>query len=220
MEGRLLLTDVNGNQSDLLFYFKALVPTKPIKKEKEWVLLSPTRPYKLKTEKIFLQIPAGAFFDKIYLQYHVTRKVKPLLSQIHHFNSDGIPLHTNGVISIKTPKVKQEYLDKLCIVSIDDDGIIEYEGGLTKNGFVSSSISTLGSYAVDIDTIGPYIINMQPTDTIFNTESVLAFQVHDNISGIRKYSASVDDKWVLATYDLKSSLLKIKCKRLFHANCC
>jgi hypothetical protein len=82
------------------------------------------------------------------------------------------------------------------------------EGGSVQNGTLSFTSRRMGSFAIMVDTIPPYInkkyINEGAT---YKTGSTLKFIVSDDLSGIETYHAKIDGQWVLLKYDPKKALL-------------
>ena len=96
----------------------------------------------------------------------------------------------------------------MLIVSIDENGKNTSEGGKYIDGFVKTNINNFGKFAVLIDTIAPFI---KPLNYIKKTLSVnqktLDFEISDDLSGVAKYKAFLNGKWILMEFDGKTNKL-------------
>lgn len=71
-----------------------------------------------------------------------------------------------------------------------------------------SSIETLGTYTLKIDSVLPKIKPINFRDKQWLTKyHFLKVKIVDAESGIKKYTATIDGKWILMEYDAKKDLL-------------
>ena len=77
-----------------------------------------------------------------------------------------------------------------------------------KNDILTATTKTLGTYSIAIDTIAPKIkpVNFQNKKWL-SKHKYLKVKIDDDLSGISKYRATVNGKWILMEYDYKEGLL-------------
>jgi hypothetical protein len=119
-----------------------------------------------------------------------------------------VPLHSYCHLKIKTNNLSQKLKNKACIVSLDMKDRVIYEGGKMEGDYLITKTRSFGKYFVSIDTIAPVIkqINVYNNKNISKQRNI-GFKVSDDLSGIGKYQASIDGKWVLLQYDPKKKHL-------------
>jgi hypothetical protein len=157
-------------------------------------------------------IPAAALYDDLSFVYKKTASVKGTLSPLHHLSDETVPLQKAIAISINATAVPVALREKACIISIDKKGHFDYEGGMYMNGNMQGESKHFGKFAIAVDTTPPRIIaTVKPLsgDSIADLRNVnsLKFKVTDNLSGIKKYRATMDGNWVLCEYDAKNDQL-------------
>lgn len=164
-----------------------------------------------KQEDIEITIPAYSLYDDLKFNYYRSPKVKGSYSMVHHIQDDETALQKAYTLSIKTDNLPRALQSKATIISFDNKGKRNYEGGSYKDGFVTGKIKTFGNFAINIDTIPPRIKpDFKITDKAnvdFRKAKVIGIKATDNLSGIKKYRATIDGKWVLCEYEMKKDLL-------------
>lgn len=88
------------------------------------------------------------------------------------------------------PNPKQYYLAK------HEDGKKKYAGNQYKNGFISASIRSLGTYALEIDTVPPSITPVG-TKTRWQNQGILTFSLKDSQTPIVRYKGKIDGRFEL-----------------------
>jgi hypothetical protein len=125
--------------------------------------------------------------------------------------TDEVPLQKRYSLSLKPIRLPDSLQNKACIISIDDKGRRSYEGGAYADGWVTTKTDEFGTFAVGIDTIAPKIKPAFKYDPHRTTDLSKAKRIgiiaKDDLSGIRKYRAIIDGKWVLCEYEFKQALL-------------
>ncbi len=153
----------------------------------------------------------GTIYDDHCFSYSsYTDSTKNLLSNVHVMNNKDIPVHHYFPIQI-TPKIKFDstYWDKLIIVELTEKGYQINRKGIYVNGAVHTRIREYGEYAVNIDTIMPFIAMVTKEKSLakLTKSSKIWFKISDNLSGIKTYKAYLDGKWVLSNYNRRNGKL-------------
>jgi hypothetical protein len=164
-------------------------------------------------DEVIVNFPAGALYDDLTgFQSKTLPAVKGTLSPVYKIGDEAVPLQKSIVMEIYEPNIPDNLKEKACVVSIDSKGKFNYEGGrLTKKRLLAES-KHFGKFAISADTTPPKIMaSVKPLagDSIVDLRNlnVLRFKATDNLSGIKKYRATIDGSWVLCEYDEKSDLL-------------
>ncbi len=161
--------------------------------------------YKYKDKSMSFSIPKGALYDNIRFYASKTKNSYTSYSDLYRIYDTGVPLHKYCNITIKADSSLTPSLQaKACILSLTNKGGFYYEGGTYKDGFVSTRTRSFGNYLIGVDTIAPIIKNQN----VYNGKNItkqksINFKVTDDLSGIKKYTASLDGKWILLAYDPK-----------------
>ncbi len=163
----------------------------------------------INTYDINLRIPAGAVYDETWFSFSKSSDSKNALSSLHHVGDKTVAVNNPLTIEIKvTANIPASLQQKTFIISHGKNGVIKYEGGEWKNGFVSASVRHFGDFEVMLDTIPPTIKVIEvPVSGSPHENLQIAFQVKDNLSGMESYRATIDGKFFLLEFDAKTGML-------------
>ena len=143
-----------------------------------------------------LRFKKNSFYQNSYLDLNEKKKSIKI-------NSDTIPLLRPFGIEFKLGdnEIKQLYISQL----IDNKFI--YLGNRIENGFLKASSKTLGSFYIKKDSIPPNVefLNIQDSKWYSNLDKI-KIKGYDNETGIKSYSAWINEKWILLEYDIKKNL--------------
>jgi hypothetical protein len=208
---RIEAADIEGNRSELEFQLdykyepseEQLAENPPLEK------LSYDKSHQHTKRGLSLNFKPGSFYRDIYLEHEVKTACRPCLSEVHSIGSTAIPVQRYYDLEIKL-----KYLDpkwdakKLCIVGLRNGKIIDYEGGVYSQGVVKTRTRNFGDFAIGIDSIAPTIkaTNFASGVSLKNKKK-LFIEIGDNLSGIDKYNAWIDDQWWPLYYDAKKKRL-------------
>ncbi len=162
----------------------------------------------LKNENLYLNLPQGALYANAYVEYNHSEPCQNCLSLIHHVGSSEIPVHRYYNLKIKLNANYTGDKSKLAIASLKNGRIIDYEGGVWKNGFVEARTRQFGDFAIAVDTTAPRIrpINFKEGSSIGSLGRI-KIKVTDDFSGIKKIDTYINNQWVLFEYDAKNNLI-------------
>ncbi|WP_178987953.1 M23 family metallopeptidase [Winogradskyella schleiferi] len=144
----------------------------------------------------------NTLYDDTYINFRVN-------SDTLFLDEDRIPMQKNFYINYDLSNYKSEHQEKLFVA--------RYYGNYWKPYYVSSSrkgniltarTKSLGTFALATDTVPPTIkpINFQDKKWI-SKYRYLKVKIDDDLSGISKYRATVNGKWILMEYDYKTNTL-------------
>jgi murein DD-endopeptidase MepM/ murein hydrolase activator NlpD len=156
-----------------------------------------------------LDFKAGSFYRDIYLEHEVKTPCTDCLSDIHSIGSTAIPVQRYYDLAIKLKYLSPKWdAKKLCIVGLKEGNIVAYEGGVYSQGLVKTRTRNFGDFAIAIDSLAPSIkaTNFASGKSIEN-KKLLFIEIRDNLSGINKYNAWIDDQWWPLYYDVKKKRL-------------
>lgn len=143
-----------------------------------------------------LRFKKNSFYQNSYLDLNEKKKSIKI-------NSDTIPLLRPFEIEFKLGdnEIKQLYISQLI------DNKFNYLGNRTENGFLKASSKTLGSFYIKKDSIPPNVefLNIQDSKWYSNLDKI-KIKGYDNETGIKSYSAWINEKWILLEYDIKKKL--------------
>ena len=208
---RYIVKDYNGNTTELMLKVKSrhhgLITVKAIK-ENIWDCL---QEHKFETQDIRITIPTNALYDDVRFSYSNLWSVKGTYSPLHQIMTDETPLQKAYSLSIQPVKLPDSLQSKACIISVNDKGKRNYEGGIYKDGWVTTQTKEFGNFAVAIDNVAPKIRTAFPlskgTTVNLSKAKTIGIIAADNLSGVRKYRATIDGNWVLMEYEMKKELL-------------
>ena len=143
-----------------------------------------------------LRFKKNSFYQNSYLDLNEKEKSIKI-------NSDTIPLLRPFGIEFKLGdnEIKQLYISQLI------DNKFNYLGNRFENGFLKASSKTLGSFYIKKDSIPPNVefLNIQDSKWYSNLDKI-KIKGYDNETGIKSYSAWINEKWILLEYDIKKKL--------------
>lgn len=211
---RIVVSDVNNNRSVLSFNVKSLKSQEieATESEDENLAIMPFgKSNKYVNEKIRVTIPAGALYDTLFFKYSTSNGNKKLFSEIHHIHERYTPVHKAYNLSIRPDSIPKGKGSKLLIIQIDENNKQSAVGGVLSDGFINADVQSFGNFAIGIDTIPPVIsANGLISGTNLSDKNSVKIKITDDLSGIKSYRGTIDEKWALFEYDAKNDLLIYK----------
>jgi hypothetical protein len=149
-----------------------------------------------------LRIPARNLYSD-FCFVHTSTPSTTYYSAIHHVHPSPVPLDDQARLWIKLNADILDRRENLGIVEIKKTGKSSWIGGDYKNGGVEVSVKELGGkFAIDIDTVAPKIVPLQPEKWV--SSGKIRLQLSDDKSGITSFRGEIDGKYALFTHDIKS----------------
>ena len=154
-----------------------------------------------------ISINKNYLYESIDFKYLEKDSLEGVYGKIHQCHYEIVPLHKSAKISIRA-NVPRHLREKVYIAKIKGEKF-RYFGNKWENNFLTAKISEFGDFAIAADTILPKItgVNIYPGKEIKKQQTIKCL-IEDKESGIKKYNASINNKWILMEYDHKRKLLE------------
>lgn len=159
------------------------------------------------SDSIEVMIPPASLYSSAYINFTEYSNYVSPYSKTWSIGDPSIPLHSGAFIKMKC-SIPDTLVTKAFVAKVKSSGKIYYEGGVCSDTIVKCKISSFGVYTVAVDTIPPTITTTLKQNSVVKSSSI-RFVIRDKISGISSYNVYIDDNWVLARYDAKSSRISI-----------
>lgn len=197
---KIVVADHAGNQRELNFTLKGGYENyKPQSKYNA----VPADSNVLKAKGAVLIIPPGAVYDTCYFLFKADTTYRSF-SYKFIVGDRLLPLQREVKLQIAPLKLPKVGTEKFYVKSWPSGSI----GGTFTNGVVSAGTKTCGTYSLEIDTLKPVI---QPLNVVASKNihyyKTLKFRIYDSQSGVKKYHATLNGKFILFSYDLKYNLI-------------
>ena len=165
-------------------------------------LIYSDQPTTLEADNVTVNFYKNTVYDDVFIDFSVS-------SDTLQLHEDNIPLQKNFYINYDLSKYKTEHLDKIFIARLY--GYYKkpsYVRTKRKGDILSAGSKTFGTYTLAMDTVAPTIkaINFQDKKWL-SKYRYLKVKIDDELSGISKYRATVNGKWILMEYDYKTNML-------------
>jgi hypothetical protein len=151
-------------------------------------------------------IKVNFYKNTVYDDTFIDFKVK---SDTLFLHEDTVPLQKNFYINYDLNNYKTEHQDKIFIARLY--GYYKrpsYVYTKRKNNILSASSNIFGTYTLAMDTVAPTIKPVNFEDKKWLSKyRYLTVTIDDELSGISKYRATVNGKWILMEYDYKTKTL-------------
>lgn len=208
-EVEITVADFHGNHTRVQFRIKGNPLSLPEKKSPGNLVFRYDEDNSLKNDQVELDCPDGAFYEDFTFNYASLDKTAGFYSRKHRLHDDKVPIHTALKLRIKAEDLPERLQNKAIIVKTEPATNSKIsQGGSYADGWVTTDVRTLGTFAVTVDTIAPRITPLSIRERNALTESSqIRFRISDDLSGIKSYVGKIDGQWALFEYDAKYSLL-------------
>ena len=163
--------------------------------------------YNIKFKNFNLNIPKNAFYELTNLNFE--NKLDTLI--IEKFTKapkKGVNLKFFIPRDLDSLNLRQTCIGKLNIDKKGKKNKIQYVFGNKNESSIITKSITGGKYFLTKDSISPSIKPINFSNEKWVTRlTTLKLRIDDDFSGIKKYSASINGKWVLMEYEPKRKLL-------------
>lgn len=208
----IIVSDFENNQSTLTFWILRNSKMNEVKPLVYNYLLPFDEANIINQNDIKLYFPEKSFYENTYLYLsNSAEKSDQYYAHIYHVGNPETPLHRYAKIYIKPFEIAENLKSKLVLVDCKENNIQSY-GGKWEDEFFTASVGSFGSFSLLVDTIGPSIVPLSKSRDLSRSNSI-SFKISDNMktAGNAKglsYRATIDGKWVLFKYDLKTKKIK------------
>lgn len=145
--------------------------------------------YAFNYKKLQIDFPKNATYSTMYLT--VKNDSNTVI-----IGDANMPLYKN--ITVKNEAIKKTTHPYMSTYSIDSDGKLEHETSWWENDNLLFKTRSLGEYVYLQDSLPPII----KASTLNNNQ--VSFVIEDNLSGIDKIKATINNQWLLMNYDYKT----------------
>lgn len=208
---KIIVKDYSNNASILEFNIKkapvanksAEIPSKGFLKLFKW-----NEENFYNSDSIKVTVPSGSLYEDLYFfckkKNYAAGKIK---SPTYAVGDPYTPIHNSLIISILPSNIPEKLKSKAVICFRNYKGNVSGKTSTWNGNYLEAKIREFGDYYIALDTTRPIAttLNLQNNQTI--TSENIQVKISDNLSGITRYSGSIDGEWVLMEYDYKSSVL-------------
>ena len=162
-------------------------------------------------QDVQVDFPSNALYDSIYFDFRTLPRIKASYSKVFQIHNRFTPIHSFVSLKIQPDTaINPNLMAKLTIAEVSEKPYTYIKSEWT-DGVFAAKIRRFGTYCIVADTIPPEIIPIGISNGKKVTPEVqLRFKITDDFSGISTYALTINDTWVLASYDAKSDMLIYK----------
>jgi len=207
---KIIFEDINKNKSIVSLVLKGAENEKSYnfsENEIEDKLYHTDMEYERKFKDLNLIIPKNAFYESTNLNFKYKLDTL-IIEKFKKAPKKGLNLKFFLPKNLDSVCLRQTCIGKLNINKKGKINKIQYVFGNQKDNIIYAKSISGGKYFLTKDTISPSIkpINFRNEKWVTNL-SILKIKVDDKFSGIKKYRASINGKWILMEHEPKRKLL-------------
>ena len=207
---KIIFEDINKNKSIVSLVVKGAENEKSYnfsENEIEDKLYYTDMEYERKFKDLNLIIPKNAFYESTNLNFKYKLDTL-IIEKFTKAPKKGLNLEFFLPKNLDSVYLRQTCIGKLNINKKGKINKIQYVFGNQKDNLIYAKSISGGKYFLTKDTISPSIkpINFRNEKWVTNL-STLRIRVDDEFSGIKKYRASINGKWILMEHEPKRKLL-------------
>ena len=207
---KIIFEDINKNKSIVSLVVKGAENEKSYnfsENEIEDKLYHTDMEYERKFKELNLIIPKDAFYESTNLNFKYKLDTL-IIEKFTKAPKKGLNLEFFLPKNLDSVYLRQTCIGKLNINKKGKINKIQYVFGNQKDNLIYAKSISGGKYFLTKDTISPSIkpINFRNEKWVTNL-STLRIKVDDEFSGIKKYRASINGKWILMEHEPKRKLL-------------
>jgi hypothetical protein len=184
------------------------------KSQIEWA-----KPFEYNATGIEIDVPQGSLFNNACFHYYSKNRTAKTYSRIHAFYTDEHePMAESFNIMIEPDTlIDSTIMNKVFIARTTDFKSITPYKSVFINGKFAAQAKSFGTFCLVADTVGPKIKPLGFIDSMQVIKSgvkEIAFEIKDDVSGLKSYKMFINNKWVLAHFDLKKQKLLLLRKEI------
>lgn len=209
----LVARDCSGNVSQLSFDLKFNHAVKTVAAEKR-PQLRWNEHYFYESEFAKIHLPKGAIYKDEPLKLSETVPNAEASSSTVNMMKAQIPLHLPLEIELKNVAPKPGQF----IAQVGADGkFVKALETTTEGNWMKAQSKSFGIFKIVSDQQKPTITAVNLVNGTNFSQNTMRFTIKDNMSGIKSFRVTVNEKWTLAQYDHKQNLLYIDKSELPHS---
>lgn len=199
---RIEASDFNGNKSTISIpiEYADAAPTSVAAVNKTPYFLDVAKDHRYEQGDFSFEFPAGTFYEDFYLDFDVD-------GAFLNIKNKNVPVHSAYTIYKKDNSVAAEMRDKTFIATYNGDKAT-YNDTKYKDGAFQTRVKVLGKFGLAKDTTAPKITLAKSIEGKWlSKQRYLNVFIRDDLSGIKKYDAYLNGKWILMQYNYKNGKL-------------
>ena len=207
---KIIFEDINKNKSIVSMIIKGSKNENRFdfsESDIESKLYHPDLEYEKKYENLKFKIPKNAFYEPTELNFDY--KLDTIsIKRFTKAPKNGLKLEFLIPKNLDSINLRQTCVGKLNINNKGEKNKLQYVFGNKNDSLIIVKPMSGGKYFLTKDTIPPSIkpVNFKNKKWVTNL-STLEIRVDDEFSGIKKYTASINGKWILMEHEPKRKLL-------------
>lgn len=207
---KIIFEDINKNKSIVSMIIKGSKNENRFdfsESDIESKLYHPDLEYEKKYENLKFKIPKNAFYEPTELNFDY--KLDTIsIKKFTKAPKNGLKLEFLIPKNLDSINLRQTCVGKLNINNKGEKNKLQYVFGNKNDSLIFVKSMSGGKYFLTKDTIPPSIkpVNFKNKKWVTNL-STLEIRVDDEFSGIKKYTASINGKWILMEHEPKRKLL-------------
>ena len=207
---KIIFEDINKNKSIVSMIIKGSKNENRFdfsESDIESKLYHPDLEYEKKYENLKFKIPKNAFYEPTELNFDY--KLDTIsIKRFTKAPKNGLKLEFVIPKNLDSINLRQTCVGKLNINNKGEKNKLQYVFGNKNDSLIFVKSMSGGKYFLTKDTIPPSIkpVNFKNKKWVTNL-STLEIRVDDDFSGIKKYTASINGKWILMEHEPKRKLL-------------
>ena len=209
-----IVKDAYGNSAKLKYKIKGYIPDSvPYKNSlvgsDSAIHINFSKQAKVSFDGLSAVFPPNTFYRSLSLSYKRSSGDSNSFSDLYTIGSRFVPVQKYYELSIRPDdKIADSLQSKLYIAKVDGRDRFSYVGGNFADGLITAKTRALGTFTVGLDTLPPTI---KPVNIIdkkrIGSQKNIKLRISDKPTGIKKYAAFLNDKWILMEYDPKKATL-------------
>ena len=199
---RIEVSDFNGNKTTVTIpvEYSDAAALNPTAISRTPYFLEVSKDHSYEQGDYSFVFPAGTFYEDFYLDFDVTDNFLTI-------KNDDVPVHSAFTISKKDNNVSESDREKTFIATYNG-GRPSFNFTWYKDGAFHTKPRVLGKFGLAKDTLAPKISLSKPIQGKWlSKQRYLNVFIRDDLSGIKKYDAYLNGKWILMEYNYKNGKL-------------
>ena len=180
-------------------------PLQPAESRPDSDIIHRAHDFSRRFEDVSITIPAGTLYETTFFGCGRSN-VNPVpvngvevITPIYEVMDELTPLHKAASLSLRA-FVPENMRKHVTLAFVSPKGRLSYAGGSYRNGAAELRTRKLGTFCAVIDTVAPVIRPRFEAGSDLRRRASVSFTVSDNFSGIKEYSAAIDNQWVPVDY--------------------
>ncbi|MAR43660.1 MAG: hypothetical protein CMC48_06200 [Flavobacteriaceae bacterium] len=207
---KIVYEDINKNKSILRMVIKGGENENELNFSENNIedkLYHPDTEYNKNFKKLNLNIPKNAFYESTNLNFEYKLDTL-IIEKFTKAPKKGLNLEFLLPKNLDSLNLRQTCIGRLNTNQRGVKNKVKYVFGIKKDSLIYAKSISGGKYFLTKDSISPSIkpINFRNQKWVSNL-STLKIRIDDDFSGIKKYSGSINGKWILMEHEPKRKLL-------------